>query len=93
MKRVIKISYHRRLFIGLVAYSLLMAVCFAVFQYHRERQFKVQELDSRLQDLNAMILEKLAYGVPVDSLHTPLLRSIPELRLSVIDHSGDVTVV
>ena len=59
MIRVVKISYHRRLFIGLVAYSLLMAVCFAVFQYHRERQFKVQELDSRLQDLNAMILENL----------------------------------
>ncbi len=90
MIRVVKISYHRRLFIGLVAYSLLMAVCFAVFQYHRERQFKVQELDSRLQDLNAMILEKLADGVPVDSLHTPLLRSIPDLRLSVIGHSGDV---
>lgn len=90
MKWSEKISYHRRLFLGLVAYSLLMAVCFAVFQYQRERQFRVQELDSRLQDLNAMILEEISGNLPTDAPHTPLLRSIPDLRLSVLDHSGKV---
>ncbi len=38
-----KMTYHRRLFAGLVAYSLALAACFAVFQYMREKEFKAEE--------------------------------------------------
>lgn len=54
-----KLTYHRRLFIGLVVYSCLMVGCFSVFQYFRERDFKAEELNGRLQLVNDWVLNEL----------------------------------
>ena len=35
----------------------MLVGCFAGFQYHREKEFKASELNSRLQMVNAGILE------------------------------------
>ena len=44
-----KLSYPQRLFVWLLGYSLLMVGCFVVFQYHREKEFKAEEIDKQLQ--------------------------------------------
>ena len=43
-----RITYHRRLFLWLVAYSLVLTGCVVAFQYSRERKFKADELDAQL---------------------------------------------
>ena len=47
-----KLSYPRRLFAWLLVYSLLLVTCFTAYQYNREKQFKADELDGRLQLIN-----------------------------------------
>ncbi|MDE6545765.1 MAG: sensor histidine kinase, partial [Paramuribaculum sp.] len=87
MVSVFKLTYHRRLFLGLLAYSWLLLGCFALFQYNREKQFKAEELNVRLQTVNDAILENMERSGDV-SLPTIPLPS--DIRVSVIDHAGNV---
>lgn len=82
----IRLTYHRRLFLGLALYSWLLVGCFAVFQYHREKQFKAEELNSRLQVLNNLIIMHLD---STGNVRIPPC-DIAGLRVSVIDDKGKV---
>lgn len=81
-----KMSYPWRLFFWLIGYSLLLVGCFVVFQYHREKYFKSEELNARLQGINSEILSH------TDSLTLPISTDYPyeELRVSIIDTTGKV---
>lgn len=85
-----KLTYHRRLFLGLVAFLWLMLGCFAVFQYHREKQFKAEELNLRLQMINDRVIDGMADN---DSLFSPV-SAIPhdfsDLRISIISDNGQI---
>ena len=83
-----KPTYHRRLFSWLLTYSWLTVLCFAAFQYHRERRFKAEELNIRLQSLNESLLE--AIGESDTVLHFGRLPAIEGLRISIIDLGGRV---
>ncbi len=83
-----KPTYHRRLFLWLLTYSWLMVLCFAAFQYHRERRFKAEELNCRLQAVNESLL---AATDGTDSIPpTYALPPIEGLRVSIIDLQGRV---
>lgn len=84
------LKYHRRLFFGLVAFLWLMLGCFAVFQYHREKQFKAEELNLRLQMINSRIIDNLMDNDPASVTATAIPSDIPDLRVSIIDDSGRV---
>ncbi len=83
-----KPTFHRRLFLWLLSYSWLMVLCFAAFQYHRERRFKAEELNGRLQAVNEALL------AAVDGADSVVrFESLPQtegLRISVIDLQGRV---
>lgn len=81
-----RISYPWRLFFWLIGYSLLLVGCFIVFQYHREKVFKSEELNARLQGINSEILSH------TDSLAFPISTDYPyeNLRVSIIDTTGKV---
>lgn len=85
-----KLTYHRRLFLGLLVYSVVLVGCFAVFQYYREKQFKAEELNLRLQVINDRVLEYLADNDSVDIPAAALPHSFKDLRISVIDTRGNV---
>ncbi len=86
-----KLSYPVRLFIWLLGYSLLLVVCFVLFQYHREKAFKIGELNSRLQMLNSLVLDRLDAGESVGSCRDIVrLPGLDDLRLSIIDENGNV---
>lgn len=88
MASAFKFNYHRRLFVGLVAYSILLLTCFAAFQYHREKQFKAEELNLHLQGINSAIIGRLDSLPPSKALAA---LSLPrDLRLSLIDTLGHV---
>ena len=83
-----KPTYHRRLFLWLIACLWSMVLCFAAFQYHRERRFKAEELNIRLQMLNESLLEAIGQSDTV--AHLGELPPIEGLRISVIDLRGRV---
>lgn len=85
-----RLTYHRRLFLGLVTFLWLMLGCFAAFQYHREKQFKADELNQRLQMINDRIIEGLTDN---DSSFEPSLvipHNFADLRISIIDADGKI---
>lgn len=83
-----KISYHKRLYGSLVIYSLFLLGCFAIFQYHREKEFKADEMDSRLQVLNEEIHAGMAEGKSIGETVAAIKTGFPELRISLISRNG-----
>ena len=57
-----RLTYPRRLFLWLLGYSILLVGCFIVFQYNREKEFKAEKMNTRLQMINTYILTELKKG-------------------------------
>jgi len=90
MASVIKLSYHQRLFLLLLAFSWTMIACFVVFQYYREKQCKSEVLNAQLQSYNHHLLRVLDTDCDYAqylSTHEP---TIDDLRITIIDFSGRV---
>lgn len=85
-----RLTYSLRLFLWLLAYSLLLTGCFVGFQYRREKEFKAEELNAQLQLINAHILNDLAAGGDVASVSLSQDHPFGDLRVSVIDERGRV---
>ena len=90
MDSVIKISYHKRLFLILLAFSWFITLCCIGFQYQREKEYKSELISVQLQSFNQHILEAYEKGFAlqeyIDSLDLPF----EGLRISVISLSGEV---
>jgi len=69
---------------------LLLVGCFIGFQYHREKQFKAEELNARLQLINLHILDDLSKGGDVAKVSMSQPHPFEELRVSVIDSAGQI---
>ncbi len=85
-----KLTYPKRLFLWLLGYSLLLVGGFIGFQYHREKQFKAEELNASLQLINLHILDDLSKGGNVSEVTISQPHLFEELRVSVIDNNGRV---
>lgn len=83
-----KPTYSRRLFLWLLAYSVIMAGSFVLFQYHRERAFKVDELNTRLQLINTYILTELSRGKAPEQIDISDFHPFSDIRVNVIDSMG-----
>ena len=85
-----KLSYPQRLFVWLLGYSLLMVGCFVVFQYHREKEFKAEEIDKQLQLINTYILTELGEGHDVPDIRLDDFKPFDDIRVSVISDKGHI---
>lgn len=85
-----RISYHRRLFLLLLAFSWTLVACFVFFQYGREKHFKAGQLDARLQLFNLRMLDALDEGWDPAAFIAAHDEPFEELRITCIDRSGDV---
>lgn len=83
-----RLSYPRRLFLWLLGYSVILVGSFAVFQYHREKAFKAEEMNARLQTINSYILAELESGRDVSQIDLSDFHPFEDIRLSVISQSG-----
>ena len=83
-------AYSRRLFFWLVAYSALLVVCVLAFQYNREQRFKSEELNAKLQTINAIVIDQISQSGNTDSVE--ILRNPPfkDLRISIINPDGKI---
>lgn len=86
----IKLSYHQRLFLLLLAFSWTMIICFAVFQYYREKQCKSDVLNAQLQIYNHHLLKAFEKDNDYAKYLSNHDQPIEEMRITIIDFSGKV---
>ena len=53
------LSFSRKLFLSVISLFLVFAICFIAYQYQREREYKVELLNTQLQDYNSRLYEQL----------------------------------
>lgn len=87
------ISFSQKLFLSVISLFLLSVVCFLVYQYRREKAYKIELLDLQLQDYNERIYLEL-HDRPA-ALWPDLLKAYKvhvgkELRITLISRSGQV---
>lgn len=86
-------SFQRNLLLSIGGVFLLYAICFSVYQYKREKEYKIDILHSRLQMYNYEMVQTIGKD-SMDS--TQLYRNyvlhhqMEGLRVSVIDKEGRV---
>lgn len=87
-----KTSIGRRLYLGIIAIFLLFAVAFMAFQQNREKQFKINALELRLQLFNKQIAEVAGYrSVETKAIENYLkTHTKRELRITLIRPNGKV---
>lgn len=90
MASAIKLSFHRRLFVMLIAFSWSIILCFIGFQYLREKQYKSDYLSLQLQLYNRHLLEAVEDGEPNETYIATHQKPFEDLRISIIDFSGTV---
>jgi signal transduction histidine kinase len=91
----IKISFHKRLLIFLLLSFGFFLFCFFVFQYHREKVFKAELLNCKLQILNTQIgsvisEQKSEFAAAVSHIVEEQQSEFGYLRVTVIDSLGNV---
>lgn len=90
MASAIKLSYHRRLFLLLLAFSWSIILCFIGFQYLREKQYKSDFLNAQLQMYNRHILELVEEGLSYEEYIATHQKPFDDLRISIITLTGVV---
>ena len=90
MASVIKLSYHKRLFVMLFAFSWTIILCSIGFQYLREKQYKSKFLSVELQLYNRLLLDKVEDGLSYEEFITTYNKPFEDLRISIITMSGAV---
>ena len=90
MASEIKISFHKRLFLLLLAFSWAMVLCFIGYQYLREKEYKSQFLNAQLQQYNRHLLDTVEEGLPYEDYIATHNKPFDELRISIITLSGAV---
>lgn len=94
MKNGKSLTIGTRLYLSVLSLFLLFAVAFIVFQQYREKQYKIDTLNLRLQDFNERLHESLLADSMEDaeSSLTEYLQhhSVRGIRVTVIDRNGQV---
>ena len=85
-----KISFHKRLFLMLLAFSWAIVLCFIGFQYLREKEYKSEFLNAQLQLYNRNLLVAVEEGEPYEEYIASHDMPFDELRISIITLTGAV---
>ena len=83
-------SYHKRLFLQLIAFSWAMLLCFVGYQYIREKEYKSDFLNAQLQQYNRHLLATIEEGEPYEDYIATHDKPFEELRISIITLTGAV---
>lgn len=89
-----KISVGTRLYVSIMAIFLLFAIAFIVFQQVREKQYKIELLNEKLQNYNKQLADAIKYMGKADETTLDSFvktHSLPNLRVTIIDNEGHVT--
>jgi len=85
-------SLNRKLLLSVVFLFAAFSLCFIGFQYNREKEFKVELLNTKLQDYNARIYEEIKDSANIEGILNKYtkLHVLKDLRVTIIDLNGKV---
>ncbi len=86
----IKLSYHQRLFLLLLAFSWTMIICFVVFQYYREKQCKSDVINAQLQIYNHHLLKAFEQNADYAQYLKTHEQPLEDQRITIINFDGQV---
>lgn len=87
------LSFSRKLFLSVISLFLVFAVCFIAYQYQREREYKIELLNTQLQDYNSRLHERLiSHPSDMERTTDEYVRdhALKDLRVTLIDRKGNV---
>lgn len=86
------LSFSRKLFLSVISLFLVFAICFIAYQYQREREYKVELLNTQLQDYNSRLYEQLNDSPAIEETTDKYIRNhaLKDLRVTLIDLQGNV---
>lgn len=90
MAFAIKLSFHKQLFLQLIAFSWTIVVCFIGFQYLREKEYKSEFLSAQLQQYNQHLLVAIEDGESYEEYIASHEKPFDDLRITLITLSGAV---
>ncbi len=90
MASAINLSFHKQLFLQLIAFSWVIVVCFIGFQYLREKEYKSQFLSAQLQQYNRYLLTAVDNGTPYKECIATHEKPFDDLRITLITLTGAV---
>ena len=88
-----KLSYRSKLLLNFAALFIVFAILLVCFQYHREKLYRWELLETRLRSYSDLVANSLeSRGVDNDSVQlAAIMRMMPaELRLTVVSRQGKV---
>lgn len=88
-----KLSYRSKLLLNFAALFIVFAILLVCFQYHREKLYRWELLETRLRSYSDLVANSLeSRGVDNDSVQlATIMRMMPaELRLTVVSREGKV---
>lgn len=83
-------NYQTRLFIMFAVFTWIITIAFFAVQYTREREYKVDILNARMQEINARVIGDIKDGKALDKKYVSGLCDDDSIRLSLIDRNGNV---
>ena len=86
------LSFSRKLFLSVISLFLVFAICFIAYQYQREREYKIELLNTQLQDYNSRLYERLNNSAAIEEVTSKYIRehALQDLRVTLIDLQGNV---
>ena len=86
-------SFQTDLFLSIGTLFILFAICFSVYQYNREKEYKIDIMHSRLQMYNYEMMQTLGTDSVInsDAFNRYVARhNVEGLRITIIDIDGKV---
>lgn len=86
-------SFSRQLFLSVIALFMTFVICFIVFQYRREKDYKVELLNTQLQNYNNRLSDYIRQQGTIDynQLNDYVYaHHLEHLRVTIIDREGKV---
>lgn len=87
------LNFSTRLFLSIFLLFTVFASCFIVFQYNREKTYKIELLNTQLKDMNIHIYEIIKYyGISDSILHYIANETVDneKVRITLIMKNGEV---
>lgn len=90
MASATKLSFHKRLFLQLIAFSWTIVACFIGFQYLREKEYKSEFLNAQLQQYNRHLFVAIEDGKSYEEYIATHEQPFEDLRITLITLTGAV---
>ena len=85
-----RVSYQTRLFFIIIVFTWVLTFSFFTLQYSREREYKIENVNDKLQLMNNRIIQMLDADTSIQSEKINAFSQENNLRITLINNNGKV---